>query len=294
MTYVGRFAPSPTGELHFGSLLAALASYLDARAHQGRWLLRIEDIDPPREQPGAKQRFPGILEQYGLHWDGEISWQSRRLAFYQDALDQLLAQNLAYPCECSRKQIQQRSDKPLYDRYCRYYPPAATMRCAVRVDAHSLAADSHFADRIQGTQRLPSAALDDFVVLRKDGLFAYQLAVVVDDYLQGITHVVRGSDLLEETHKQRSLQRLLRYPSLHYAHIPVAANGEGQKLSKQTFARPLTATRPVSQLLAALTFLGQQPDPALADARCDELLRWAVEHWRIEAVPRTLQQSWAD
>ncbi|MBY4678290.1 tRNA glutamyl-Q(34) synthetase GluQRS [Marinobacterium arenosum] len=291
MSYIGRFAPSPTGLLHFGSLLAALASYLDARARQGRWLLRIEDLDPPREHPGARIVIPQTLERFGLHWDGPISYQSDRLHHYQQALEQLLEQQSAYRCDCSRSAIQKRTGSNLYDRYCLLQPPHEQQQCAIRVhvDSRSLAFD----DQIQGPQqyRLDQDS-GDFVIRRKDGLFAYQLAVVVDDYLQGISHVVRGCDLLDETPKQIRLQRLLGYPQPHYCHIPVASNAAGQKLSKQTFAAPLDDQQPVPQLLAALRFLGQRPDSTLTDARAEELLSWAVENWRPEQIPRRPSIHW--
>lgn len=294
MTYVGRFAPSPTGPLHFGSLLAALASYLDARAHDGRWLLRIEDLDPPREQPGASNSFPPTLEAFGLYWDDELSLQSERTDLYQDALDRLLKQGDAYPCGCSRKEIQQRTGGIVYDRYCHLYPGTKDEGpAAIRV--HCPGQPVRFLDLIQGEQSFDlQQSSGDFVVLRKDGLFAYQLAVVVDDYLQGITHIVRGSDLLPETPKQIHLQDQLEFPTPRYAHIPVAANADGQKLSKQTFAKALDTERPVPQLFAALEFLNQQPDPALCDASVEELLKWAVTNWKMDQVTPRLQQLWRD
>ena len=294
--YTGRFAPSPTGELHFGSLLAALASYLDARAHQGKWLLRIEDLDPPREQPGVKLQFASIMETFGLHWDAEITFQSQRLEHYQQALDQLLDQSHAYLCGCSRKQLQQRSGSTIYDRYCSpqsTHPSSkAEAPAAVRADCGPLNHISRFEDLIQGPQALAMREIGDFVIYRKDGLFAYQLAVVVDDYLQGISHVVRGSDLLDETHRQLRLQHLLGYPHPIYAHIPVASNAAGQKLSKQTYARALDCDNPRPQLIAALEFLGQQPPPELNDGSVEEIIRWAIGHWQRNTIPAVQHQLW--
>jgi len=293
--YTGRFAPSPTGELHFGSLLAALASYLDARAHRGRWLLRIEDIDPPREQPGVKTRFPEILQTFGLHWDGEISFQSQRLDFYRAALEQLLDNDQAYPCGCSRKQLLLRSGSPIYDRHCASKPTSeADAPAAVRADCGPLSHISRFDDLIQGPQAVAMREIGDFVIFRKDGLFAYQLAVVVDDYLQGINHVVRGSDLLDETHRQLRLQQLLGYPHPAYAHIPVASNAAGQKLSKQTYAQPLDCKHPQPQLIAALRFLGQQPPAELVDCSVCDIVQWSVRHWRRDAVPAVKHQLWEE
>lgn len=283
MSYIGRFAPSPTGPLHFGSLLAALASFLDARASNGQWLLRIEDLDPPREQPLIKESFPEVLEAYGLYWDGELKLQSERLELYQQTLNRLLDENLAYPCNCSRKDIQQRSETGLYDRHCKLHPPASINDCAIRIDCqHHLIS---FHDIIQGAHAYNmDMSSGDFVIFRRDGLFSYQLAVVVDDYLQGITHVVRGSDLLDETPRQILLQQLLGYPTPAYAHIPVATNAEGQKLSKQTYAQPLDLTSPVPVLFRALQFLQQNPPEDLLKATKDELLQWAIQHWDIKQL----------
>lgn len=290
MTYIGRFAPSPTGLLHFGSLLAALASYLDARANEGRWLLRIEDLDPPREHPEARTRIPQALETFGLQWDGEIAFQSQRLHHYEQALQHLSEQAQAYRCSCSRKQVQQRTGQPIYDGHCLQYPPDAETPAAWR--ACQQQAVISFDDGIQGPQRYALADSGDFVIRRKDGLFAYQLAVVVDDARQGITHVMRGSDLLDETPRQLHLQQLLGYHSPHYSHIPIASNRAGQKLSKQNLARPLDEDQPVPQLLAALAFLGQQPPKELEDACRDELLRWAIKHWQPDRIARTRAIIW--
>lgn len=286
MSYIGRFAPSPTGPLHFGSLLAALASFLDARAHQGEWLLRIEDLDPPREQAGVKDQFPDILEAFGLYWDGELSFQSERLDHYQDALQQLINQHHAYYCNCSRKQIIERCDNIVYDRHCLNNPPKDQQGCAVRVK--SMDSLISFRDMIQGPMAYNLNSTGDFVVFRRDGLFAYQLAVVVDDYLQGITHVVRGSDLLDETARQIHLQQLLGYPTPSYAHIPVATNDQGQKLSKQTFAKALNLADPEQELLKALHFLNLQPPKDLSSKSRHEILNWAIEEWDINKLPKTM------
>lgn len=291
MDYVGRFAPSPTGLLHFGSLLAAVASYLDARAHDGQWLLRIEDLDPPREHAGARNSFPTTLEAFGLCWDGELTLQSERHGLYQDALQTLLQQGDAYRCSCSRKALLERSGSTLYDGYCRTRKITQEHDAAIRVVSPARAIG--FLDLIQGVQHFDlEADGGDFVVLRKDGLFAYQLAVVVDDHLQGITHVVRGCDLLTETPKQIYLQERLGYATPRYAHIPVAANSQGQKLSKQTYAQALDLSNPVPQLIDALDFLNQQPPPELTYASVEELLRWATAHWRMEEIPPLPSQHW--
>lgn len=291
MRYTGRFAPSPTGPLHFGSLLAALASYADARAHQGHWLVRIEDLDPPREQPGATGLILSTLEAFGFEWDGPVLYQSERHALYREALESLLTHHLAYRCGCSRREIQARTGSSRYDGHCRRQPPGRHTACAIR--ACTEGSDILLADPIQGPRQYNlSADSGDFVIHRRDGLFAYQLAVVVDDADQGITRVVRGSDLLDETPRQLLLQRHLAVASPQYAHIPVATACNGQKLSKQTHAPALDPAQPIPALLDALAFLGQRPDRALTDAAPSELLQWAVEHWKMERIPRTRAHVW--
>lgn len=284
--YIGRFAPSPSGPLHFGSLVAALASYLDARSSHGQWLLRMEDLDPAREPPETAAQILSTLEAFGLHWDGPVLYQSQRLGAYADALADLQGRGLIYCCDCSRLQIQAMGG--VYNsrcRLCQLQPLAGALRVEVPDETFD------FVDTIQGPQQQNLLReCGDFVLRRKDGLFAYQLAVVVDDAFQNITHVVRGSDLLDSTPRQLYLQRLLGFPSPRYAHIPVAVNDSGQKLSKQHFATPLDLQRPIAQMLAALQFLGQlsahDPDPHLATASPAELLVWGVSHWDIQAVPK--------
>ncbi|MCB1649289.1 MAG: tRNA glutamyl-Q(34) synthetase GluQRS [Gammaproteobacteria bacterium] len=281
-TYIGRFAPSPSGPLHFGSLVAALASFLDARAQGGRWLLRMEDLDPAREPPQAAASILRSLEAFGLHWDGEVLYQSTRLEAYRDALKQLRALGLIYTCDCSRQDVQAMGG--VYDGRCRARTEAV-VHGALRVKV----ADETitFNDLIQGPQAQQLLhECGDFVVLRKDGLFAYQLAVVVDDAFQGISHVVRGVDLLDSTARQIYLQRCLGETTPQYAHIPVAVNADGQKLSKQHFARAIDDADPVPQLLQSLQFLGQAPAPELREASTEELLHWAIGHWDIQAVPK--------
>ncbi len=283
MVYTGRFAPSPTGPLHFGSLLAALASYLDARAHDGRWLLRIEDLDPPREKAGATDSILRSLEQFGLTWDGEVIRQSNRHAIYKEILTQLTERGLTYRCSCSRQTLLKRSGSPLYDGYCHNHPPAIDADCAIRVLCDQ---DYPFDDLIQGAQQF-SQRVEDFTLFRRDGLFAYQLAVTIDDAQQQVTHIVRGSDLLDSTPKQIHLQRLLGYPQPVYAHIPVATNSQGQKLSKQNLAPALDDNQARTLIIRALKFLGQQPLAELADGSIEELLKWAIQHWDITAIPKT-------
>lgn len=283
MVYTGRFAPSPTGPLHFGSLLAALASYLDARAHHGHWLVRIEDIDTPRIIKGATDSILKTLEQFGFEWHGSVIRQSDRLPLYNEVLAYLRDNQLAYPCNCSRQQIRKRTQSRRYDGYCRTHPPQTKQHCAIRIHC-----EQHYAfeDRIQGPQ--PAHRPEDFVIFRRDGFFAYQLAVTIDDAEQQVTHIVRGSDLLNSTPKQLHLQQQLGYPHPRYAHIPVASNAQGQKLSKQTLAPALDQQRTRQQIIRALHFLGQQPPAELSEAHLDECLSWAIEHWDITAIPRQM------
>ena len=252
-----RFAPSPTGPLHFGSLVAALGSYLDARAHDGSWLLRMEDVDAPRVMPGAADAILRALEAHGFEWDGEITYQSRRGAVYRAALQALQDQGLVYACACSRKQLAETAkrgiDGYIYRGACRERPPAADAALRLRVPAERIAFD----DRVQGRVACDLARESgDFVLKRADGIYAYQLAVVADDAEQGITDIVRGADLLTSTPRQIVLQRYLGLPTPRYAHLPVVLDAAGDKLSKQTLAEPIDPQRPLPALLRALRFLG--------------------------------------
>lgn len=289
--YIGRFAPSPSGALHFGSLVAAVGSFLEARAHGGRWLLRIEDVDSPRTVTGAAEGILATLERFRFEWDGEVVWQSRRTAAYEAALHALQAAGHAYPCACTRREL---ADQPLARDGSRRYPgtcrgglPPGREGRAWRVRAEGTI---RFDDAVQGTQEVALAAdAGDYVVKRADGLFAYQLAVVVDDAEAGVTHVVRGADLLDSTARQIHLLGLLGLPVPAYAHLPLATNTAGEKLSKQTLARAIDDHPPQAALLAALRFLGQNPPDALAGAPLAELWQWAQAHWSIAAVPRRRQ-----
>jgi glutamyl-Q tRNA(Asp) synthetase len=265
--YVGRFAPSPTGPLHFGSLVAALASWLDARAARGRWLLRIEDLDTPRNQPGAADEILRSLERLGLGWDGAAVYQSRRTALYLAALEHLRADT--YWCACSRREVADSSLGPavdgahIYPGTCRGGISPQKKPRALRLKAS--AEEIVYHDRVQGVQRQTlERDVGDFVLLRADGQFAYQLAVVVDDADQGVTDVVRGADLLDSTPRQLHLQRLLGYPPPRYLHIPAALNAAGEKLSKQTGAQPISPGPAVMR--RALSYLGQRETDDLGEA----------------------------
>jgi glutamyl-Q tRNA(Asp) synthetase len=267
-TYRGRFAPSPTGPLHFGSLVAALASYCDARSAGGEWLVRIEDVDEPRTRAGAEREILATLERYGFAWNGPVVRQSSRTELYRAALAQLVACGDVYACACTRRELESAplgaGGERVYPGTCRDGIPADRMARAqrawrVRVGGDPLRAVIAFRDRLQGPQAQDLArAVGDFVVMRADGLFAYQLAVVVDDAAQGITDVVRGADLCASTPRQIYLQRRLGYPTPTYLHVPVAINADGLKLSKQTGAAPLPKDA-VPALVAAWDFL-EQPD----------------------------------
>jgi glutamyl-Q tRNA(Asp) synthetase len=287
--YRGRFAPSPTGPLHFGSLIAAVGSYLDARRNAGRWLVRMEDLDRQRESEGAADAILRTLEAYGFEWDEEVVRQSSRDAIYGAALDRLRSDGAVFPCACTRREISDSNlggtDEPIYPGTCRNgLPPGRPTRSIrVRVDDAPIT----FEDRLQGrTEQNLAREVGDFVVRRADGLFAYQLAVVVDDFEQGISDVVRGADLLASTPRQILLQRRLGYPTPRYVHLPVAVNAKGEKLSKQTLAAPLALNDAPSQLCKALRFLGQEPPRDLDSAGISDLWSWAIGAWTVEKVPR--------
>ena len=287
--YRGRFAPSPTGPLHFGSLVAALGSYLDARANNGEWLVRMEDVDLPRCVAGADSLILKTLDAFGFEWQGEVMVQSHRTERYRSAFNRLRSSGVIFPCACTRKQLAAGTTAidggQLYDGRCRngLREGEAARAWRVRVGDD----DIKFDDAIQGcvTQRL-QRDVGDFVVLRADGLFAYQLAVVVDDTDQQITHVVRGADLIDSTPRQIYLQRLLGFATPSYAHLPVAVDSSGVKLSKQSLAAPVDAARPLRALLAAWRFLGQVWGDEAAPGDLREFWPRAIQCWHPELVPR--------
>ncbi len=287
--YCGRFAPSPTGPLHFGSLVAAVGSYLEAKRRGGTWLVRMEDLDPPREQPGAADAILRTLEACGMGWDGAIMYQSRRGEAYRAALARLEAQGLVYVCGCSRREIADSVLVPdgalIYPGTCRngLAPGKMPRATRVRVGHETIV----FEDAVQGKIRQDLAAeAGDFVLFRADGLFAYQLAVVVDDAEQGITDVVRGADLLASTARQIYLQRLLALPTPRYVQLPVAVNAAGEKLSKQTRAAPVDERDPVPVLAQVMDFLGQAPPAQLGRVPLTEFWHWALTHWDTKRIPR--------
>ena len=286
--YIGRFAPSPTGRLHIGSLLAALASYADARAHGGRWLLRMEDLDPPREMPGAADDILHTLETFGFAWDGEVVYQSRRHHLYRAALDALIAGQAAYPCFCSRKAWHERArqgvDGFVYDGLCARggnEKAGITPAWRLRVPDETIGFD----DRIVGHyQQNLARDIGDFVLLRADGFWAYQLAVVVDDAEQGVNYIVRGQDLLVSTPRQLYLQRCLGYAQPSYAHLPLLVNRQGQKWSKQTLAPALDLSVREQLLRQVIGWLGLPDAPQVGKPQ--DLLDWAIRHWQIGRIPK--------
>lgn len=281
--YIGRFAPSPTGPLHFGSLLAALASFLDARANQGKWLIRIEDLDPPREPAGSADHILQQLQDLGMSWDDEVLYQSARLSAYDEVIDQLQDKGLCYACDCTRPQIKEMG--LIYNGSCRVRSTHPEKPYALRLKTEAL--EISFDDKIQGhfSQQL-EAEVGDFVIRRKDELFAYQLAVVIDDEFQNITHVVRGWDLLDSTPRQLYLQRVLDYQEMSYIHIPIIVDARGQKLSKQASAPSIETDRASEAIYEALIFLSQAPSAEIAKESPKSQLQWAIENWDREAIAK--------
>jgi len=287
--YVGRFAPSPTGKLHFGSLVAAAGSYLEARLHDGKWLVRMEDIDPPREEPGAADAIMKTMDAYGFEWDGERLFQSDRIDFYRSLLEKLEKEGKTYRCTCSRKEIREALRSPgIYPGTCRRGYNEEKGQWSWRIDT-SGSGELAFQDPIQGLRKM---ALEkeggDFIIWRTDGLVAYQLAVTADDGAQGVTHVVRGSDILDSTYRQIRLQQLLGLPTPHYLHLPVALGEDGQKLSKQNLAAPVSLKAPASTLCRVMAFLGHAPPPALEHAPVREFWQWAVENYERGRIPKKM------
>ncbi len=288
-SYIGRFAPSPTGPLHFGSLVSALASYLDAHHNGGKWLVRMEDLDPPREQAGAADAILRCLEAYGLEWDDSVVYQSQRYELYEDYLNRLHQQDLLYPCGCTRQDLQTMGG--IYNGRCRSRTVNTSNPHAQRLKLYDLPTNFHFSDElgftdlIQGeqTQNLRTQAGDQ-ILKRKDGLYAYQLAVVVDDIEQGITHIIRGSDLLDVTARQIFLFQLLNALVPAFGHVTLASQPNGQKLSKQNLAPALEFKDASINLWQALKFLGQNPPQELCSAAPKELLNWGKTNWKLDAI----------
>ena len=278
MTYVGRFAPSPTGPLHFGSLITAVASYCDAKANQGQWLVRIEDTDIPRIYPNSESHILNCIDAFEFEPDADIIFQKNRLDLYEQVLEQLKQAQQIYACECTRKQL---GSNHIYVGTCRdLHLDFLNQAIRLKVDDQLICFD----DLLQGRQcsNLKND-LGDFVLKRRDGIISYQLAVVVDDYLQGITHVVRGADLLDNTARQIWLGSLLDYPKLNYMHLPLAMNDQGQKLSKQNMAQALDLSKAAELLQSTILTLGQ---PFVELDRPRIMLQQAVQQWDVNLIPK--------
>ncbi len=286
--YRGRFAPSPTGPLHFGSLVAAMGSYLEAKSCRGEWLVRIENIDSPREVTGAAKEILDTLEALGMEWDGEVVYQDQRHEAYQAALTMLEQRSMVYPCTCSRKEI---ADSGIIHREAGAYPGTCRAGLSDYRNSASLRVRTHddpieFKDTLLGPVRQQlTSTTGDFVLRRADGIYTYQLAVVVDDAAQGITHVVRGSDLLDSTPRQIYLQHLLGYSTPTYMHLPLVTNTQGKKLSKQTRAAAIDLSNPVAQLISALEFLGQNPPAEMVESSLASLWQWSLANWSLQRIP---------
>ncbi len=282
MNYKGRFAPSPSAPLHFGSLIAALASYLQARSNRGKWLVRIEDVDIPRSIPGTDKIILNTLEALHLHWDEEVIYQSHREQQYETIRNKLDDLNYLYPCTCTRKEI---GPNP-YPGTCKNGISSKTKPTSIRLKVDTLKLS--FTDRIQGIfEQQLDTDVGDFIVKRSDGMTSYNLAVVSDDADQEITEIVRGTDLLDSTPRQIYIQQLLGFKTPSYLHFPVASDKSGRKLSKQNHAPEINITNAAMLILDALNFLGQRPPTELAGASIEEIVQWGIDHWSLEAIPRT-------
>ena len=270
--YIGRFAPSPTGPLHFGSLYTALASFLQARSQQGLWLLRIDDLDTPRNIKGSVERILKTLDAFGLHWDSNVAYQSQTLDVYHETLNKLASDKLIYPCTCSRKTL-----AAIYSGICRdkHILPSSPYSLRIKTDNRSIS----FKDELQGLIADNLAEHGDFILKRKDQIIAYQFAVVIDDNRQHISNIVRGCDLLDSTPRQIYLQQILGLATPGYMHVPVIIDEQGYKLSKQTRATAVDLEKPRAVIFELLTLLKQNPPSELQHAPSTELLSWAIEHW---------------
>ena len=282
--YIGRFAPSPTGPLHFGSLVAAVASYLQAKTLGGKWLLRVEDIDPPRSQAGATDAILAALDRYGFEWDGDVIFQSESREAHEAAINTLLTRDLAYPCGCSRRDLEGVARGPLgtiYPGTCRSGCTAAETAIRVRTTDTPIS----FVDALQGLKTMNlERESGDFVIRRRDDLIAYQLAVVVDDEIEGVTEILRGIDLMDSTPRQVWLQQLLGYKTPKYVHIPVITHPNGDKLSKLTGAAGIPLNGRSGALAAALAALQQSPPEDLRHGGLDEVWQWALDNWCLAAM----------
>lgn len=283
--YKGRFAPSPTGSVHFGTLIAAVGSYLQAKSNHGEWLVRIEDVDTTRRVDGADADILHTLDAFGFEWQGQVIYQSSQTEYYQQALEQLISQSFVFPCLCSRKHLA-KVNSMVYPGTCRrrLLPEKKSHALRLRTNNKSICFD----DAVMGKQSQNiNKQCAEFIIKRRDGLFAYQLAVVVDDALQGISEIVRGADLLDCTARQIYLQQLLGYATPTYCHLPLAIDSDGKKISKSEDAAKVDIKNREKLLYDALQFLGQQPPADLAHSTINDIWLWAVQHWKLQRVPAT-------
>ncbi len=277
--YKGRFAPSPTGSVHYGTLVSAVGSYLQAKKNNGEWIIRIEDVDTTRKVKGSDTEILKTLDAFGFQWQGEVVYQSQRTEHYQHALDQLISQSLIFPCLCSRKQLA-KTDNAIYPGFCRsrLLPEVKPHALRIRAGDINITFNDHVMNRqIQNIKR----ECGDFIVKRRDGLFAYQLAVVVDDALQNITEVVRGADLLGSTNRQIYLQQKLDYPTPQYCHLPLAIDNDGNKISKSAGTAAVDIRHKEILLVSVLNFLGQSTPTDLKNSTLDDIWTWAIQNWNI-------------
>lgn len=282
--YRGRFAPSPTGPVHYGTLIAAVGSYLQAKKNHGEWFIRIDDIDTCRVVDGADDDILRTLEHFGFEWNGNIIYQTQQIESYQQALEQLKSQSLAFPCLCSRKQLA-KTDSSIYPGTCRHRSLPEKKEHALRVLSQDI--NIEFNDIVMGQQlQNIKQQCGDFIIKRRDGLFAYQLAIVVDDAAQNITEVVRGADLLGSTHRQIYLQQLLNYSTPGYCHLPLAVDNLGNKISKSGNAAKVDIKNKENLIINALNFLGQRPPDDLIKSQLNDIWLWAIKHWNIADVPK--------
>jgi glutamyl-Q tRNA(Asp) synthetase len=282
--YKGRFAPSPTGSVHYGTLVAAVGSYLQAKKNNGEWIIRMEDVDTTRKVKGSDIEILKTLETFGFQWQGEVIYQSQRTELYEHALEQLISQSLIFPCLCSRKQLV-KIDSSIYPGTCRSRLLPDVNPHALRIHANNISIT--FNDCVMGkqTQNIQHEC-GDFIIKRRDGLFAYQLAVVVDDALQGITEVVRGADLLNSTNRQIYLQQQLNYATPLYCHLPLAIDKDGNKISKSVGAASIDIRHKEKLLVSVLHFLGQSAPDDLAQSTLEDIWKWAIQHWNIRSIPQ--------
>jgi glutamyl-Q tRNA(Asp) synthetase len=281
--YKGRFAPSPSGPVHYGTLVAAVGSYLQARKNNGEWFVRMDDVDTLRIVDGADSDILYTLEHFGFEWDGEVTYQTQQIDSYQQALEKLTSQSLVFPCTCSRK-ILAKTDSKIYPGTCRHRALAENEEHALRILSQDI--DIKFDDVVMGkrSQNIERQC-GDFIIKRRDGLFAYQLAIVVDDAIQGITEVVRGADLLDSTPRQIYLQRLLNYPTPRYCHLPLAVDDQGNKISKSGGATKVETEDREKLLISSLHFLGQKPPGDLVKSNVNDIWSWAIKNWNVKYVP---------